>query len=149
MTYSINNGFAKGVFTTHERASVVNELLEQSSRYIKKNDYVLAYETLPMFHAMTNTRPFIRNSWPKLYDVAMLRNELKLAVDEKKILPVIIYQKVKTTGSHTWPDLTEDNTRFDMNQPKNAPIKEFLAAHNYQMVWENIAFQVYIPGTVK
>lgn len=149
MVYAIKNDFAKGVFTTNKRATAINELLEQSAKYIKKNDYVLAYETLPMFYAMTKSRPFIRNSWPKLYDVSTLRKELALAVSEKKILPVIIYQKVKTTGSHTWPDLADDNTRFGPDQPKNAPIKEFLAAHHYQMIWENIAFKIYISPTVK
>jgi hypothetical protein len=149
MVYSINNNYAAGIFTTKERATAVNELLEQCSLYMKKNDYVLGYETMPMFHALTKTKPFIRNSWPKLYDVSVLRDELSKAVAEKKILPVVIYQKVKTTGSHTWPDLSEDNSRFDMDQPKNIPIRDFLDTYHYQLVWENVAFKIYLPGTVK
>jgi Dolichyl-phosphate-mannose-protein mannosyltransferase len=148
MTYSVNNAFLKGVFTTRERAKAVNELLVESSKYIKPDDYVIAYEDIPMFYTLTRTRPYIKNSWPRLYDRATLEVELNTALTEKQILPLVVYQKVQTLPGPYWPDLNQDNSSFDMNRPKNAQIKKFLTANNYKMVWENIAFRIYLAKSL-
>jgi hypothetical protein len=106
---------------------------------------VLAYETMPMFHALTGTRPYLRNAWPKLYDRQVLARELELALSEKSTLPVVIYQKVKTSGTTEWPDPDDDNSRFELGNSHNAAIRGFLDNHRYEMIWENIAFQVWLP----
>jgi len=144
MTYSVNNTFLKGVRTTRERAKVLDELLAESSKYIKPNDYVIAYEDIPLFYTLTNTRPYIKNSWPRLYDRSTLEMELNEALKEKQILPFIVYQKLQTLPSPYWPDLGQDNSSFELDKPKNAPIKKFLEKNHYQLVWENIAFKIYI-----
>jgi hypothetical protein len=147
MIYPVHNAFLKGVFTTRERAKAVDELLVESSKYVKENDYVIAYEDIPMYYTLTRTRPYIKNSWPRLYDRATLETELNKALSEKHVLPLVIYQKVQTLPGPYWPDLNQDNSSFDMNKPKNAQIKKFLTANNYKMVWENIAFRIYLANS--
>jgi hypothetical protein len=147
MTYSINNDFLKGVFTTQERSEAVDELLTESSKYIKQDDYVIAYEDIPMFYALTKTRPYVHNSWLGLYDRAVLDAQLNKALSEKHVLPMVVYQKVETIPSHYWPAPDQDNSSFDLDKSGNESIKKFLAANNYKLVWENIAFRIYITKT--
>jgi hypothetical protein len=145
MIYKVNSIFLQGVFTTQQKALLINELLFESAKYIKKDDYVLAYDEIPLFYAMTETKPFIYNSWPKLYDRAVFKQELEKDLKEKNILPVVIYQKIMTL-SNKWPDFTDDNKKWDINQPRNLYIRNFLDSNHYKMVWENLAFRIYIPS---
>src|SRR4029077_16234411 len=67
MRYAVDNKYMKGIFTTKERAEEINQLLAASSKYVKPNDRVLAYDCVPIFHFMTETIPYTRNPWPWLY----------------------------------------------------------------------------------
>jgi hypothetical protein len=145
MIYSINNNFMRGIFTTKNKAKDINELLKESTKYVKKNDYVLAYDQIPLYYPMTETKPFIRNSWPKLYDRYFFKKSMENAVYEKKLFPVIIYQKVNTLGELEWPDL--NNKDLDIDHPRNSYIKYFMKKNNYKLVWENTSFRIFIPKT--
>src|SRR5580765_2760098 len=76
MVYAVNNDFLKGILTTQIRAGAINEFLNEAPKYIRQNDYLLAFYDIPMIYAITGTRPFIHNSWPALYDRSVLKNEL-------------------------------------------------------------------------
>jgi hypothetical protein len=145
MVYLVNNKYLKGVFTTKEKSELINDLLVNSTKYIKKNDYVLAYDEIPLFYALTETRPFMHNSWTKLYDRNVFRSELQKEIDEKKLLPVVVYQKIMTL-SNKWPDVTGDNKDWDLNQPRNFYIKQFLDKYHYKIAWESIAFRIYVAN---
>jgi hypothetical protein len=149
MTYSVHNAFLKGVFTTKVRADAVDEFLSESSKYIKQDDYLIVYEDVPMLYVLTQTRPFIKNSWLGIYDRNLLDAALNRALKENHILPVIVYQKVKTLPGPYWPDPNMDNSSFDIENPKNRPIKNFIEKNNYHLVWENIAFKIYIANSLK
>ncbi|MES1217302.1 MAG: hypothetical protein ABUT20_17445 [Bacteroidota bacterium] len=146
MTHTINNNFLKGIGTTDAKATSINELLQESARYLKKDDYLLAYGTIPLIHVATGTRPFIRNSWPLLYDQDVLRNELQIAANEQTRLPVIIYQKLKVVPNMNFPTDTTGSFLWDINHPGNTAIRIFINEHHYGVVWENSAFRIYIPG---
>jgi hypothetical protein len=143
MTYQVNNKYLKGVFTTKEKSELINDLLANSAKYIKKDDYVLAYDEMPLFYTLTETKPFMHNSWTKLYDRNVFRSELQKDIDEKKLLPVVVYQKIMTL-SNKWPDVTGDNKEWDLNQPRNFNIKQFLDKYHYRIAWENTAFRIYV-----
>ena len=49
-TYAINNDLANYVYTTKRRANIINEALINLKRFVKPNDYLLAYDKIPMFH---------------------------------------------------------------------------------------------------
>ena len=144
MIYPVNNQFMRGVFTTRIKASSINELLAETSKYVKKDDYLLAYDEIPLVYCMTQTRPFMHNSWPRLYDRAVFSSILTEELNQKKILPVVIYQKVESLDNN-WPSVNGDNTKEDINQPKNLCIRQFLEQYHYQLVWENLAFRIYRP----
>jgi hypothetical protein len=143
MTYPVQNAFLKGVSTTRERAASINELLDASSKYIRQDEYVITYRDIPLFYSLTQTMPFIKNSWPSLYTRAQFDYELSKAVTEHQVLPPIVYQKVQTIPGPFWPDPARNNSAFDIDSPRNDIIKKFIDKYEYKLIWENLAFKIY------
>ncbi|HEY4967759.1 MAG TPA: hypothetical protein VII28_15245, partial [Puia sp.] len=133
MTFPVHNAFLKGVLTTRERAAAINELLEASPKYLKRNEYVITYRDIPLFYTLTQTMPFIKNSWPSLYTRSQFDYELNTAVTEHQVLPPIVYQKVQTIPGPFWPAPTPNNTSFDIDSPKNVIIKKFIDKYEYKL----------------
>ena len=149
MHYAINNKYMKGIYTTKERAAVLNELLEESAKYIKPGDYVLAYHSIPMFHYWTGSVPYLRNSMPWFYDAPILKDELNEIWNKKKILPVVVQQLKKTVGNAgNWPDPPAfyDSAWHKRNEPRDKVLNEFLAEHSYSEVWKNDVFKIWLPA---
>ncbi|HEY6502828.1 MAG TPA: hypothetical protein VIZ28_02525 [Chitinophagaceae bacterium] len=148
MTSSIDNKYLRGILTTPERATALNEMLRESARYLQSNDYMLAYQCLPMLNYATRTRPYMRNSYPWLYEAETFKTELYKGLEETKTLPVVIMQKMKTTGtSSNWPDATtEDVSVYEKNNEKrDAYMNEFMQQNNYKEVWSNNVFRIFVP----
>jgi hypothetical protein len=146
MFSTVDNKLARGIYTTKERASVVNELLKESSKYVHKNDFVLAYDCIPLYHFLTETRPYMPNSWPWLYLPEYFKFELNNLASKSKELPVIILQKVNTLGTD-WPQ--NHNLEFQRSNPENerdSILNDFMIENAYTKVWENIAFEIRIPN---
>jgi len=144
MYYSVDNKFVKGIFTTKERATSINELLKESGKYIKKNDYILAYDCIPMVHFLTETRPFMHNSWPWLYIPDAFLAELQIAVKNSNQFPVVILQKMSTLNSD-WPQ--NQYNGFPKSEPdfvRDSIINSFINENEYTKVWENNAFEILI-----
>ena len=145
MVSTIDNKLAKGIFTTKERAFVVNELLKESSKYVKKDDFVLAYDCIPLYHFLTETRPYMPNSWPWLYLPDFFKFELNNISNKSNNLPVIILQKVNTLSTD-WPQ--NHNLGYLRSNPENerdSILNDFMVINGYTKVWENIAFEIRVP----
>ncbi len=144
MHFEVHNEHVKGIYTTESRAKVINELLTQTALYIKPEDYVLAYDCIPMFYYLTETKPYMHNSWPWLYDNATFKEELFKSLRETHICPVVIMQKRSTIGNN-WPDNYSENYTF---RPQAlADMNDFLKINQYSQVWENDFFKIYIPAS--
>lgn len=146
MFSDIENKFTSGILTTNKRATAVNELLVESSKYVTKNDFVLAYDCIPMFHFLTETRPYMPNSWPWLYLPETFEHELNRAFNNLGKPRIIVLQKMSTLNND-WPD-----NKFTVDI-KNSPdlkrdsiLGDFMAKNNYQKVWENDIFEIQIAN---
>lgn len=145
MTSSIENKNARGIYTTKERAAAVNELLHESAKYVKKNDFVLAYDCMPMFHYLTETLPYTPNTWPWLYVPEAFKSALDIEKRNKEILPVVIVQKMSTLANN-WPqNATEAIQRTIPDQQRDSIMAEFITDNHYKSVWENVAFKIFLP----
>jgi hypothetical protein len=144
MRFQVNNEHMHGIYTTARRAGVINELLAQSARYVKPEDYVLAYDCIPMYYYMTDTKPYMHNSWVWLYDDEVFKEELYKSYAETQICPVVIMQK-RSTIDNNWPDNYTEENKF--RPEATACLQEFLKAHQYRQVWENDFFKMYLPAT--
>jgi hypothetical protein len=143
MRFPIHNTHVKGIYTTESRARVINELLGQSALYVKPDDYVLAYDCIPMFYYMTDTKPYMHNSWVWLYDDAVFKQELYNSLRETRVCPVVIMQKRSTIGNN-WPDNYSEEYTF---RPEALSyMNEFLKTYQYRQVWENDFFRMYVPA---
>jgi hypothetical protein len=150
MHYSLHNKFNKGIYTTKERAAVLNELLDESSKYVKPGDYVLAYHSIPMYHYWTESIPYLKNSMPWFYDASIFRDELNETFAEKKKLPIVVQQLKKTVGNAgNWPEqpVFYDSAWHKRNLPRDNVLNQFLTDHNYKEVWKNEVFKILIPST--
>jgi hypothetical protein len=154
MRYPINNKYVRGIFTIKEKADATNELLEKTGAFIKPGDYVISFHSFPMYHFMTNTRPFSGNPMPWYYQPAAFRDQLWKAVDRTHTLPFVVIQKIKTTPNDhgDWPDPWPSDPIFykpetDAKTLKHeAVMQEFLNKFGYTVAWENNLFKLMIPG---
>jgi len=138
MRYTVDTPMLTGIRTTKERAAAINELLPVLNTYVKEGDELLAYDSIPMIHFITKTRPYLKNPWPVLY----LPGEFgKVLIEKEKTssLPVVLLTKSNPrTGS--WPK----NTNVHEN-PDTELLQDFLVRNGYHQVWENLAFRLLIP----
>lgn len=146
MHYTVSNDHLKGIYTTKERAACVSELLDESRKYIQKGDYLLAYDCIPMFYYLTETKPYMYNPWPWLYDAKVFKAALDSSFRETGKIPVVIIQKVNTINSN-WPEnATKENYfTYTDNKERNEFLNDFLSTHHYKLAWENIAFKIMVP----
>jgi hypothetical protein len=149
MRFAVDNKYMRAVYTTKERARVINELLNESEKYVQPGDYVLAYHSIPLYHYMTRTKPFLRNSMPWFYEAPLFSEELKSSLAEKKVIPPIVQQLKKTVGNAgEWPDPPAfyDSAWHKKNEPRDSVLNNFLQVHQYKEVWRNEIFRILIPA---
>jgi len=149
MRYSVNNKHMKGIYTTKERAEILDQVLQASSKYVHPDDYVMAYDCFPLFHFMTETKPYSRNPWPWLYQSNTLKKELEVASANNTRLPVIIMQTVLTLGNgKDWPatKIPQDYSKLPINYDRNEVMEDFIKIHKYQEVWSNGYFKILLPA---
>lgn len=148
MMATLNSPRLKWIHTTPDRAKLTNELLGEINKHVEENDYLLAYQTIPLINYITNTRPYIRSAYPWLYEAEVFKKELTRAANTTMILPVIVKQKVKFTGgSSNWPSPEMHAEGWDeSNKKRDAYMYEFLASHTYSLVWSNEVFEIWKPG---
>lgn len=141
MRYSVNHPRLQLVYTTKERAEVVEELLNEISKYVQEGDYLLCYEMTSMVHFLTQTKPYLYNSWPMLYQPIEFKEAVQRAINEKKELPVIVRAK-KSTAGFEWPN-SKAGLRISGQYIENRKImKYFIQAYHYKLIWENDFFQI-------
>jgi hypothetical protein len=145
--YAINSDKAKFIYTTERRAKIINDLLMQLENYIEPNDYLLAYDKIPMIHFLTETRPYMYNPWVWIYDYNSFEKKLHKAEGEIKDLPIVVQQKFETIYEFSEPQpdymaTDKTNTDFHSNE-RNTSMKDFLERNNYTVVWSNDYFNIY------
>jgi hypothetical protein len=148
MHYALQSRNLKGIYTTKKRAEIFNELLRASAKYLKPNDYAIAYDRIAMFYYATNTIPMLTNSLPAVYSPEMFRADLRISIEKHKILPPVIVQKIATTGDASkWPEeiVPENSISNELDAEKNNILDSFLVRNNYKEVWSNLAFKILIP----
>jgi hypothetical protein len=149
MNTAIDNKWMKFVLTSPARARSLDELLDASEEYIHAGDRVLAYDCMPMYHFMTETRSYVKNPCIWFYNTSMFSKELSLAEKEHRLLPVLVQQNILTTGEGSgWPE-TLPATSYALlprNQGKNAILERFKKEYQYKEVWTNKDFSIWIPG---
>jgi hypothetical protein len=148
MRYSVDSPRLRGIFTTKERARVVQVLIDEVNKYVHEDDYMLAYNEIPMLYFLTKTRPYLYNSWPEGSPTHQFKQMVDRAMKEKAQLPVAVMAKFNTSWDY-WPaiksPLADDSTK---TENRNI-IENFLKNNMYSIVWENDFFRILTSSKSK
>lgn len=148
--YAIDNERAAHIYTTRERADVINTMLHGIEPHVKPGTVLMAYGSIPLVNYLTHTRPYIGCSWVEQLSASML--EKKLARAPKTGLPLVLQQKFSTLGpywSEPMPDFRtsygdQQNTYRDNR--KLEVLNRFLENGDYHIIYEDSHFILYQPG---
>jgi hypothetical protein len=138
------------VLASQSKAQAIEDLLTELNKYVKADDYLFCFESLPMIHYLTETRPYLGCSWVFLigYD------DFKARIDELVAttpLPVVLRQKCQPIGGYwTVPASTDDTSdgakkayAYLYNKNRIDYFEKFIEKNKYQVVWENELFEIY------
>ncbi|GHT53301.1 hypothetical protein FACS1894145_5380 [Bacteroidia bacterium] len=132
------------VFTTKDKADAINELLFSLNKYVKKDDYLLCFESLPMIHYLTETKPYIGVSWVWCYTPGNFKKHLDQSVATLP-LPVVLQQKCQPIGGNwTVPEYVDKKSDpFLYNMERIGYFEKFIRDNQYKVTWENDLFVIY------
>ena len=146
MHYSINHPKLKMVYTTKERAQVVEELLGELPKYVHKGEYLFTFEQISLLYYLTETKPYLYNSWPMLYQPNELKNAIEKAIKEKEKLPVIVRAK-RSTSNFEWPNNPEvELIESERHSGNRIIVNKFIDKYYYKTIWENDFFQILLSN---
>lgn len=149
-TATINSPHVTGVFTTPERAAIVNDALKGIQPWVKPGDTLFVYGSMPMLNYLTDTRPAMDCCWPELLSASLLTERLRKITEP----PLVLRQKFVSIGCEfTTPTDSMLHTYGDAkstfcSDTKIAALNQFLAKHHYKKVFENTYFILYTPKEV-
>ncbi len=151
-THRISHPLAT-TYTTAAYASSTDSILSALQRYVDHGDYLLCFQSRPMLHYLTRTRPYMYNPWPWSYDSDMMAGSLHMAERRTAMRhepwPVIVREKTQIID-FTQPDPDWDSTHAADNfAHKNAKVQlihHFIARHKYHIVWENSQYQILLSA---
>ena len=148
--YSINAPLANNIYTTERRSTIINDLLENMSDYVKPDDYLLAYDKIPMIHFLSQTRSYMNTPWVWVYSGKMFEEKLKKAEKEIDILPIVVQQKFETIVAFSEPldnYMSENGVENNLHSNiRSKAMNNFLSRNNYKEVWSNDYFIIYEPN---
>jgi len=135
------------VLTSKDKAEAMDNLLSELGKYVKSGDYLFCFESLPMIHYLTETKPYIGNPWVWVYDSNNFIRHLKKSV-ETIPLPVVVRQKCQPIGGYwTTPFIIERTSSvytYFYKDKSIACFEKFLEDNRYVIAWENELFQIYV-----
>jgi hypothetical protein len=147
MRYSIDHPMLRGIYTTKERAAVVQELLDELNPLVRPGDFLLGFHTVSTLYYVTETRPYLYSAWPFLYQPEQLQHFLVKAMRDRPRLPVAVQSKY-SLQNFEWPG--EKYTNSSPQYQKNLEIMiQFFKEKGYRKIWENKIFEIWLPSPVE
>ena len=148
--FTVNNDRATAIYTTAERAQVLNTVLEGIKPHVKPGTMLMAYGSIPTLNYLTRTRPYIGCSWVEQLSAGMLQQKLLTAAKQGE-LPLVLRQKFNTIGtewgepSETYlTDYGQQNAYQDNSKLK--VLNQFLEEHHYRVIYEDTHFVLCAPN---
>ncbi|MBQ4278252.1 MAG: hypothetical protein II750_09195 [Bacteroidaceae bacterium] len=147
-TFRIDHPLAN-TYTSEAYKLHTDKILSQLSHYVNQGDYLFCFQNRPMLHYLTHTRPYMHNPWPWSYDNSMMELNMRQAEQRTEQRgepwPVILREKGETID-FTQPDplwnSTDATDDFMHKNRKVELIQQFIARHNYSVVWEDEDYQI-------
>lgn len=145
--YRINHPLAT-TYTTKRNCELLNPMLTELCKYVKKDDYLLCFQNIPTVHYLTQTRPYLYNSWVWTYTSSNFKYQMELAEKEHDYLPIVVRDKsMLPTWYNYYPDWNNEKgvKSYFHDNDRIMYMNDFLRRNNYVLVWENEVFQILKP----
>ena len=135
------------IYTTDFKAAQLDTLMLHLEPLIQRDDYLLCFQSVPMVNYLTETRPYLGNSWPWTYDSDNMERQFIKAKSTIPTLPVIVRNKSEVA---TWYRHSEDwdnvnSGSWCVTSRKIELIQNFIRDNGYTIHWENDLFQILVP----
>jgi hypothetical protein len=143
MNAFVDHPMLRGILTTPERAAAIESLSAELEKRIHPGDFLLTYESIPMVHFLTGTRPYLYNPWPILYLPVEFKKCLDKARRERPELPPAVLAKIEMRSSG-WPGSGSVNSS-ETARAGRAILYDFLEKEKYEKIWENGVFEILAP----
>lgn len=109
---------------------------------------MFVYDSFPILYYLTETKPYAYNPWVMIYDSQLFKDKLEKAEKEIEQLPVIVQQKFSVIYRFEDPDPSYIQEGFPnkghYNSERNKFMNKFINRNNYEIVWSNSRFNIYI-----
>lgn len=134
MTYKLDGSKYATIFVSEETKTTMDPLLFELKKYVKPDDELMCFYSIPIIHYFTETRPYTYHSCPAFYDSDLFCKRLLKAEKEKPLLPVVVVEKIsdKLEGA---------------NKIKYDCLKAFMKRHRYYQVWDNEKYIILLPAS--
>ena len=144
--YKIESPECTHIYTTQDRAEVLNKSLPDLKKYVHEKDTLLVWNSLPILNYLTHTRPAGGNSVPGYASNYVYR------LSKMNYKPKILFHKFSTFGD--WRIQMKNLSLGGVPYGKSADstemtINHYLAINNYEVVWENPYFILLFPHEKK
>ena len=135
-------------FTNQTYARSTDAILTELKKYVHPDDYLFCFQSRPMLHYLTHTRPYMYNPWPWSFDTPSMQQHLQRAEARGGALPVLVREKCQLINfvlpDPEWNQTDAEDDFFHKNA-KVQLIQDFMERHHYQVVWESDQYQILVP----
>lgn len=135
-------------YTTESRCKVVDELLLSLKEFVSPGDYLLCWQSVPMVHYLTHTKPYLNCSWPMCYTISDLERHFLSAKNNIMVLPTVLCNK-SAIGEwdkyNPYWDHEDAEDQWNFNSTRAKIFHRFLRDNEYVVVWENELFEILQP----
>jgi len=129
-----------GIRTTPARAASLERLLDVLADLVEPGDRLLAYDSLPLLHYLTETRPAVAKPWPDTVGVAHLQEAVAAWGDAP---PRVVVRARTNPESPRW-GLATDLGRPWRHRDQQRLLDAAVAARPYRLAWSNDDFEVLV-----
>lgn len=133
----------QGIFTTSERASIIDQLVSSIELHSQPGDRILAYENIPMLYYLSERLPSTNLTWiTESYPLPIREFVLEDMLQRDRI-PQLIIRTIYTTRNADWPT-SKYPLQWKNNEPDTDPINKYVN-DNYQVIQEINGIQILAP----
>jgi len=132
----------KGIYSTPERVSVVDEVLVEIERYSDKGDELLIVNGMPLFYYLTGTNDIFGKPWLFLKPIEKIKSDQQELITEEHYPELFVFSKVNTCNRY-WPDADDSFVGESYQEKFDYLYDEYVNKLDYSLLWENSAFAIY------
>ena len=136
----VNHPKLVGVKTTEKRARSLSELFNHLEEKTKPGDSLIAYNSIPLVHYVTETRPFFGDPWPTLHGTNAI--EYYIEKTKNQTLPRYAVRAITNTQSTIWGNGQLVKPHDPISYNATLMLDKWLHNNGFRPIWNNQDFVI-------